>query len=1155
MTRIPHRATFFTALVVLACSVPFFNDRFVSQRPANSNAQAKQEAIAHNNLGIAYMNRQDERNALSEFEKAYSLDPALYAARLNQAIALLNLERFPPALAILEEAAVREPRNPRTWYNLGLIERSLGHTQISVQNFERVTALDPQDADTQYFLGQDYLSLNQYGKAIAAFERALHLDPFHASSEFALAQAYERSGHPEQARGQLIRFQHLTETKLGKPMSLTYGDQGKYSLAEKMSPGIEPVPAQSQVHFVDVTAQSGLPSRWATRPAKSRDPAEDFGSGACVFDYDGDGKPDIFLGNDGTGHAALYHNLGDGQFANVISQSGIDLPGPAIGCTAGDFDNDGHPGLAVSYRGGVALFQNEGDGTFKNVTSESGINVTGVPLGLTFVDYDQDGDLDLYVSRGSNSSPSLAGPSSNELWRNNGNGAFTNVTRETGLANPGGSWGATASDINNDRAVDFVVASMHRPPAIYFNPREGAFRAAVPWEPAMTSPAVGVVAFDFNKDGWMDLAFTHSRTPGISLWRNVDGKKFTAVLLPELGWGRGWGLVTLDYDHDGWIDIAAVGTNSSGGHIVLLRNEGAAGFRNVSQDVGLDQIRLTHPRSLVSADFFGDGSSDLLVTQAGGPPVLLRNMESNRNHWLRLTLHGLVDNRSAIGTKVQVFAGTLRQKFEIRAASGYLGQSDISLDVGLDSATKADIVRMLWPTGVLQDEINFPVDGHAAIEELDRHGSSCPLLFSWDGHHFKFIDDILGAGIVGHWIAPRRRNIPDPEEYMKVQGSDAQPRKGLLSFRLLEPMEELDYLDQVRLVAVDHPAGVEVYSNSHFAMRPPFPQFKVIAIRRAHPPLGAWDNYGRNELPVLLVRDHRFVDGFQGLSFAGLAKMHWLELDLGEWNPHRPLRLLMDGFTDYFSADSLYAARQAGMKPIPPFVEAQDSSGRWHRVIQDMGFPAGLERSMVVDLTGKLPAGTRRIRIVTNLKVYWDRIRIDNSPLDVPHRVINVPLVEAKLDFRGYPRYIEGKTSGDLSYVYDDISATGPYAQQSGNYTRYGDVLPLLTHADEKYAIFGSGDEVALSFDPSLLPKLSHGWVRDYFFCANGFDKDMDIYAAFGATVTPLPIHSLLSYPYPKGAGYPYDRSHVEYYLHYNTREVSGAPPRSYLFHYRPEQP
>jgi hypothetical protein len=208
---------------------------------------------------------------------------------------------------------------------------------------------------------------------------------------------------------------------------------------------------------------------------------------------------------------------------------------------------------------------------------------------------------------------------------------------------------------------------------------------------------------------------------------------------------------------------------------------------------------------------------------------------------------------------------------------------------------------------------------------------------------------------------------------------------------------------------------------------------------------------------------------------------------------------------------------------------------------------------MTADLTGKLPPGTRRIRIVTNLKIYWDRIRIDNSPANAPYRVSNVPLAGARLEFRGYPKYVEGSMPADLSYIYDEVSSTGPYAQQAGNYTRYGDVLPLLKRADEEYVIFGSGDEVALNFNPASLRKLPAGWVRDYFFYADGFDKDMDFYAKFGATVDPLPIDAARAYPYPRGILYPEDLRHLEYLLLYDTRGVSGAPPASYRFHYRNE--
>jgi hypothetical protein len=329
----------------------------------------------------------------------------------------------------------------------------------------------------------------------------------------------------------------------------------------------------------------------------------------------------------------------------------------------------------------------------------------------------------------------------------------------------------------------------------------------------------------------------------------------------------------------------------------------------------------------------------------------------------------------------------------------------------------------------------------------------------------------------------------------------------------------------------------------------------VIVSHDAHPPFGAWDGHGRNVMPELLERDHHFVENFEATSFAGIASMHTLELDLGAWNPHRPLHLLLTGFTDYFSANSLYAAWQAHVKPVPPYVEALGPDGRWKRVVADMGFPAGLERTMVADLTGRLPAGTRRIRIVTNLKVYWDQILVDNAPRGIPYHVTQVPLSGARLDFRGYPRAIEGHPAADLRYDYDDVSPTGPYARQVGNYTRYGDVRPLLTSADEEDVIFGSGDEVAVEFNAASLPPLPRGWKRDYFFYANGFDKDMDFYADHGGTVAPMPFHTLVPYPYRHGMGYPEDARHVRYQLEYNTRAVAGPTGNTYRFQYRSERP
>lgn len=399
-----------------------------------------------------------------------------------------------------------------------------------------------------------------------------------------------------------------------------------------------------------------------------------------------------------------------------------------------------------------------------------------------------------------------------------------------------------------------------------------------------------------------------------------------------------------------------------------------------------------------------------------------------------------------------------------------------------------------------------------------------------------------------------------------------KPRK-VLSFRFMEPLEEAVYLDQVRLLAIDHPADVDVYPNEYFASNPPYPPFKVVLSRASHPPAGARDEHGHDLLPSLLA--HRYVGDFALTQFAGFAKPHTLTLDLGE--PYRggPLWLLMHGEIEYFTANSMYASSQAGLEPISPYVEAMDAQGHWKHVIDDMGFPAGGPRTMTADLTGKLPPGTQKIRITTNLQIYWDSILVNRTAQAAPpsrrlsggclarcvesfakncdhteYCLTPIPLVRADLDFHGYPYKIEGTPPGNVQYIYEKASATGPYTRPSGTYTRYGDVLPLLAATDDKLAVFGSGDEVQLDFDPASLPALPKGWVRDYFFAANGYEKDMDFYAAEGNHVAPLPFLSMGEYPYPTRESFPLDDAHVNYLLEYNTRQMSGNEQRGYWFDY-----
>ena len=279
----------------------------------------------------------------------------------------------------------------------------------------------------------------------------------------------------------------------------------------------------------------------------------------------------------------------------------------------------------------------------------------------------------------------------------------------------------------------------------------------------MRSPAVGAFAFDFDKDGWMDLAFTHSGAPGLSLWRNLNGKQFVPLSLPKLDWTRGWGLAALDYDNDGWIDLAAVGETASDGRIVLLRNEGPAGFRDVSAEVGLDRIHLTRPRSLVAADFFGEGATDLLITQNGAPPVLLRNVGGNRNHWLRAQLTGLNDNKRAqLATPRSISTPELFTKSSKcqppRDIWGRATRTSPSVSITLPKSISS---ACSGPPAFCRMKSIFPqirVRRSPSSTVAAVHVRFC---LRGMATRFQFVADIIGSGIVGHWVGPDERECSE----------------------------------------------------------------------------------------------------------------------------------------------------------------------------------------------------------------------------------------------------------------------------------------------------------------------------------------------------------------------------------------------------------
>ena len=459
---------------------------------------------------------------------------------------------------------------------------------------------------------------------------------------------------------------------------------------------------------------------------------------------------------------------------------------------------------------------------------------------------------------------------------------------------------------------------------------------------------------------------------------------------------------------------------------------------------------------------------------------------------------------------------------------------------------RPDAARVVWPSGVIQAETSFSQSPTVAkkgtpfkIEELDRKPSSCPYLYTWNGERFEFITDFLGGGEMGDWTGPGSFHDPDPDEFVRIPPGALKPKNGRYEIRVTNELEEVLFVDHMHLVAVEHDAGSDVYPNEGMGIPTAGKQI-MYTTRGEHPPVSAVDSAGKNVLSRVSELDHKFYDSFSSAGIRGYSGEHTLTLDLDSKKNYKGRTLLlMTGWTDYaFSSDNV-AASQSGKSLFLPKLQVKNERGEWQTVIDEIGISIGRPQTLVVDVTGKFLTDSREVRIVTNFETYWDKIAVDTSE-QTETRSIDIAPAEANLRERGFSKEIKfGKM---VSADYDQIFNDGRWKYFSGNFTKLGDVKPLLASIDDVFVISKTGDELVLSFP--ALPDPPAGKTYTFMLYADGYSKEMDINSGSPETVFPLPFKAMTKYPYGSDEQYPMTEEKRAIYDWYTTRVVRGFLPR-----------
>jgi tetratricopeptide (TPR) repeat protein len=1122
------------SIALLMLCVCFAGCRPSAKLPEKSSIEYR-EAVKAFYVGLAGLQVGDDVQAEKRFAQLTQAVPEEPAGWANYGLLALRQRNYDAAAERLERARTLAPDNGRVYMLQGVLESARGKFPEAIAALRKAVELDQKNLKAAYMLAEQIERQgdeNNLSDVQHLLQKILETQPDNLAVLIELTRVSAKRGDAETFKNALAR---INERSSNWPPEV----KQQLDALNAAATGPDPRAAATRIAFVrnvlvrvpeyrqslsEIKPPPGEEAEPFTRLLRLESPtplpapadeALNF-TAELINDFSNGGKWDwtgaVYMNGEGT-PAVIAAN---GREVRIKGGSTIPFPGGPTaqpptpsGIMALDFNYDFKTDLVLAGAGGVRLFRQDEANKFTDVTAQTKLpaNLTNASYtGAWAADIEADGDLDIVLG-------TLGGAPL--VLRNNGDGSFKELHPFEGVNGlQRFVWADFDADGDPDAALIDLFGKLH----VFTNERTGQFHERAMPDDLPEMRAISTA--DVNNDGTLDLLAVQGDGVILRLSDKDEGKAWDKAELarPPAGYAAGeFQLLVADLDNNGGLDLllsnygptpSALPTSpgtpvdfSKTGALVWLSDQNGI-FKPLNQTIGSTRI-------LSLADLGGNGRLDLLGLSTEGLPVHWTGHGTKNYHWQAIrprAKQAVGDQRInsfGVGGEMEIRAGLLVQKQPI---TGPL------IHFGLGEQTGADVVRIVWPNGSVRAEFDLQADQTVLAEQ--RLKGSCPFLFAYNGKEMAFVKDSVpwGSAIGLRIDTLGTASIAATEEWFKISGEQLVPHDGFYDLRMTAELWETYYVDHLSLMVVDHPAGTDIFVDERFSIPPVKLEVTTVNTPRAF--ARATDDNGQDVTEIVRERDEKYLDNFGRGQYQGLTRDHYVELELPDDAPTAgPLWLIGHGWmhpTDSSINEAVAQGNQEKARGLS--LEVADGRGGWKVARDNLGIPAGREKTVLVDLANIFTEGApRKMRLRTNLEIYWDALAWAKGLQDATTKTVRLDAETAELRYRGFSVINQANESSPELPDYHHINGTTQrWRDLIGYYTRFGDVRELLRGVDDRYVLMNAGDEIALRF--AAPPAPPEGWARDYVIVGDGWIKDGDYNSEFSKTVLPLPSHDRREY-------------------------------------------